>query len=105
MLHVYKNWIQKDTDALLEETLLQSLLFVDDDLNQEKRDVGEISIMAGDEGVIAEEKIYKLCETLAVALPHISTSRQEIIFSVSSKLQSPVFLCGVDMVDSEGDDF
>jgi hypothetical protein len=67
----YKIQIQKDTNTLLEESLLQSLLFDDDELNQEKPDAGEIDIVDGEEGGIAEEEIYEICEVLAVALPHI----------------------------------
>jgi len=67
----YKNQIQKDTNAFLEATLLQSLLFDDDDdQDLEKRTRGDISKIECDEG-IAEEEIYEGCEALAVALPHI----------------------------------
>jgi len=41
----YKNQIQKDTNAFLEVTLLQSLVFDDDDdQDQEKRNIGDISL-------------------------------------------------------------
>ena len=41
----YKNQIQKDTNGFLEVTLLQSLVFDDDyDQDQEKRNIGEISL-------------------------------------------------------------
>ena len=88
-----------------KQLCFKALLFVDDDLNEVKQDVGEISIMEADEGVITAEEIYKLCEALAVALSHIGTSSQKTIFSVSSKLQSLAFLCGIDMFDSERDCF
>jgi len=41
----YKNQIQKDTNAFLEATLLQSQVFDDDDdQDQEKRNIGDISL-------------------------------------------------------------
>jgi len=41
----YKNQIQKDTNAFLEATLLQSQVFDDDDdQDQEKRNIRDISL-------------------------------------------------------------
>jgi len=67
----YKNQIQKETNALVEAALLQSLILDDDELNPEGRNAGGIGVIDEDEGQIAEEEIYEVCEVLAVALPHI----------------------------------
>jgi len=68
----YKNWFQKETNSFLEATLLQSVLFDDDDnVDQERRNIGEIGIIQCNGKEMVEEEIYEVCEALAVALPHI----------------------------------